>query len=391
MHPGPQLVDHLLVELADAPAGRPGLADHEHAEQAAVRDRAAARDGHDPGVAPALDRVGDAVPDDPRLELGELVGRIGAGEHPEDALEDLAGQRLVRRRPGDGREQVVHGPAVHHGHRHELLGEDVERVARDRVVSMAPSCIRRVTTAHSSRSPRYFGKMTPLLGRPDLVPGPPDPLEAAGDARRALDLDDEVDRAHVDAELEAGRGDERRQPAGLELLLDLEPLLAGDAAVVRPDELLAGELVEPLGQPLREPPAVGEDDRAAMAPDELEDRAGGSTARCSSACRRCVAGPPGCSSSGRTSPIAAMSSTGTTTWSSSGLRAPASTIVTSRSGPTPPRNRAIASSGRCVADRPIRCIGRASGLPAAEVPPAARATARGARRASCRRSRGPRR
>ena len=52
-----------------------------------------------------------------------------------------------------------------------------------------------------------------------------------------------------------------------------------------------------------------------------------------------------------------MSSTGTTTWSSSGLRAPASTIVTSRPGPTPPRNRAIVSSGRWVADRPIRCSG----------------------------------
>ena len=46
-----------------------------------------------------------------------------------------------------------------------------------------------------------------------------------------------------------------------------------------------------------------------------------------------VAGPPGCWSSGRTSPGAVMSSIGTTTWSSSGLRAPASTIVTSRPGP----------------------------------------------------------
>ena len=55
-----------------------------------------------------------------------------------------------------------------------------------------------------------------------------------------------------------------------------------------------------------------------------------------------------------------MSSTGTTTWSSSGLRAPASTIATSRPGPTPPRKRAIVSSGRCVADSPIRCIGGAS-------------------------------
>ena len=68
-----------------------------------------------------------------------------------------------------------------------------------------------------------------------------------------------------------------------------------------------------------------------------------------------VAGPPGCWSSGRTSPGCVMSSIGTMTCSSSALRAPASTIVTARSGPTPPRNRAISSSGRCVALRPIRC------------------------------------
>ena len=56
------LVDHLLVELADPPPGRPGLADHEDAVQPAVRDRAAARHGDDPGVSPARDDVGLAVP-----------------------------------------------------------------------------------------------------------------------------------------------------------------------------------------------------------------------------------------------------------------------------------------------------------------------------------------
>ena len=131
MHPRAELVDHLLVELADAPAGRPRLADHEHAVQAAVRDRAATGDRHDARVAPALDDVGHAVPDDARLELGELVRRVGAGQHAQHALEQVAGQRLVRRRPGDRLEQVRDRPAVHDRHRDELLGEDVERVARD--------------------------------------------------------------------------------------------------------------------------------------------------------------------------------------------------------------------------------------------------------------------
>ena len=106
----------------------------------------------------------------------------------------------------------------------------------------------------------------------DLVTCSTDALEATGDARRALDLDDEVDRAHVDAELERARGHERGQPAGLELFLDLEPLFAGDAAVVGPDELLPGELVEALRQPFAQATAVGEHDGAAMALDQIEDR-----------------------------------------------------------------------------------------------------------------------
>ena len=67
------------------------------------------------------------------------------------------------------------------------------------------------------------------------------------------------------------RRDEGGEAAGFELLLDLEALLAGDAAVVGADELLAGELVEALGEPLREAAAVGEHDRAAVLADELED------------------------------------------------------------------------------------------------------------------------
>ena len=160
-----------------------------------------------------------------------------------------------------------------------------------------------------------------------------------------LDLDDEVDRPHVDAELEAARGDEGRQPARLEVLLDLEPLLARDAAVMRPHELLAGELVQARRQPLGEPPAVHEDERGPMRPDELEqrgmDRRPDRVARLGPA-----AGPPGASSTSIASPIRAMSSTGTMISRSSSLRAPASTISTSR--PVPPRKAPMAD------ERPLR-------------------------------------
>jgi len=62
---------------------------------------------------------------------------------------------------------------------------------------------------HAPGHDRALEKVAAVLGedhtlrwRPDLVAGPTDPLEAAGHRRRALDLDDEIDRAHVDAQLQ---------------------------------------------------------------------------------------------------------------------------------------------------------------------------------------------
>ena len=99
-----------------------------------------------------------------------------------------------------------------------------------------------------------------------------DPLQAARDRLRALDLDHEVDGAHVDPELEAGGRDEARDPPRLQILLDQHPLLARQRAVVRARDLFLGQLVQPHRQPLGEPPVVDEDDRRAVLLDELEDR-----------------------------------------------------------------------------------------------------------------------
>ncbi len=59
--------------------------------------------------------------------------------------------------------------------------------------------------------------------------------------------------------------------AVLEPLLDAEALLARQRPVVSAYELLAGELIEPQRQPFGQAAAIDEDDRGAMAPDELED------------------------------------------------------------------------------------------------------------------------
>ena len=60
----------------------------------------------------------------------------------------------------------------------------------------------------------------------DLVAGAADALQAARDRRRRLDLDDEIDRAHVDAELERRGGDDRAQRAGFQQIFDFHALRA---------------------------------------------------------------------------------------------------------------------------------------------------------------------
>ena len=72
------------------------------------------------------------------------------------------------------------------------------------------------------------------------MPGAADPLEPAGHRLRRLDLNDEVDRAHVDAELERGGGDQAWELTGLQELLDDEALFVGEGAVVGSGDLDRG-------------------------------------------------------------------------------------------------------------------------------------------------------
>src|SRR5206468_6491101 len=107
-------------------------------------------------------------------------------------------------------------------------------------------------------------------GLVDAMASAADPLHAARNRRRRLDLDHQIDRAHIDAELEGARGDEGRQTSRLELVLDLESLLARDRAVVRADQLLSRELVQRAGESLGEAARVHEDERRAVRSDDLE-------------------------------------------------------------------------------------------------------------------------
>ena len=135
----------------------------------------------------------------------------------------------------------------------DLLGEHVERVAQvagrlDLAVDHPPGDHGRFEQiAAVLREDRPSRRLA------DLVAGAADALQSAADRARRLDLDDEVDRAHVDAELERRRGDDRPQLAPLQLVLDHDPLLAGQRPVVRAHQLvddLAGHRIDDPGNTL---------------------------------------------------------------------------------------------------------------------------------------------
>ena len=310
-------------------------------------------------------------------------------------------------------------PRLDGDHRDDLLREHVERVAR---------IARRLDGAlvHRRGDRRARDQVAAELREDDagadaanLVARAPDALHAAGHRRRRLDLDHQIDRAHVDAQLQRGGRHQRAQPARLEGVLDLQPLRPRDGTVMRPHQRLAGQLVERRGQTLGQAAAVDEEQRRAVRANQLEqarvdagpDRRAhrplrGRAARDLNRLRdlRHVLdrhfhaqlerlgrprvddgdGTPGRRGRGRgelgvdvglgfvdsrelasgawrllASADSRTIASGLTL--SSRLRAFAPSRLSLSSSPrrcTPPRNRATSSSGRCVADRPMRCSGR---------------------------------
>ena len=134
----------------------------------------------------------------PSVAVEDVAAQVGEVLGPAHEREELVGGPRSRRRPWPR----AAGPA-------RRAGCGARPWARWR-----PRASARVTTATSSRSPRYLGKMTPAARLADLVAGPADALEPARDGERRLHLDDEVHGAHVDAQLQRAGGDSAgRRPA----------------------------------------------------------------------------------------------------------------------------------------------------------------------------------
>ena len=251
-----------------------------------------------------------------------------------------------------------------------------------------------VIAALASRSPRYLGKMTPRETASTWWPARP---------IRCMPLATEVGvsiwttRSTAPMSMPSS-SEEVATSAGSRPALSASSissaLLARDRAVVGAGDLLAGQLVERGRQPLGQAAAVDEDDRRAVRAHELEqprvdrrpDRA--PLQRRRPALRRMLRRrPAGLAAAPRAAPCPRPAPRPAGRRPSSPRRrrsspAAASTCAGPRRRPgsaPPPRAGAASPRGRSAA--------------AAGAPPraAARARARGARRASCRRGRGSRR
>ena len=128
----------------------------------------------------------------------------------------------------------------------------------------------RVTAAQATRSPRNFGKTTPsLTAFTWWLARPMRCMPLATDGGASIWMTRSMAPMSIPSS-----SDEVATSAGirprLQRVLDLDALLARQRAVVRPRDRFARQLVERAGQPLREAPAVREEQRAPVSANQVE-------------------------------------------------------------------------------------------------------------------------
>ena len=215
---GAALEDHLFIELADA--NRLGRRTREKdAVEAAIGDRAAVDNGQQLRALAWSDGIADAVPGDPGAQLGEFVGRVAAGEQIEDALEGGAAELGEGSSAAHDSKELFDadfrigwsnaalafnfacGWRLRDDGDH-LLREHIERIAQ-KAGRFDQALVHGTSDGGAGDEVgAKLGKDDSFAGRAYVVAGAADALHAAGNRWRRLDLNDEIDRAHVDAEFE---------------------------------------------------------------------------------------------------------------------------------------------------------------------------------------------
>ena len=179
------------------------------------------------------------------------AGVEAVGQHGDDRIEFLARQLAIRPGAAHQREQLVLAPFLRGDLGDDLLRQHVERLRRGSPGGRARRD-GRVEQRGAFDQVVARQREQPALGRAaDRVAGAADALQEGRDRARRAELADQVDVADVDAELERGGRHQRLELAALEPLLGVEPLLLGEAAVMRGDVGLAEQLGQLAGRRAR--------------------------------------------------------------------------------------------------------------------------------------------
>jgi hypothetical protein len=184
--------------------------------------------------------------------------RDAVGEHVHDGVEVGPRELGIRCRPPAEREEPVLVLILARADRHQLLGEHVQRRAPER----EPVDLGAAGRADQRRALHQLvareGKQPPLRRGGQRVAGAAHALQRGGNGARRAEQAGEIDRAHVDAELQRGGGHYQAQLAGFQPLLGVEAARPAQARVMRGDALRAQALGEVPGHPLDETPRVDE-------------------------------------------------------------------------------------------------------------------------------------
>ena len=158
------------------------------------------------------------------------------------------------------------------GHADDVLRQHVEPARPRRSPSSSRAAIASSAARHSSTSKRLAGDEQGAARLVEPVIGAADALHQARHALGRADLDDEIDVAPIDAEIERRGRDHRAQLARRHRRLDLAALLDGQDAVMQRDRQIV--VVEPpqlLEHELGLGAGVDEDDRWSVAADHVVD------------------------------------------------------------------------------------------------------------------------
>src|SRR5262245_10506944 len=202
-----------------------------------------------------------AAPSAPRSEA--------VGKHTQHGSIDFALDIAVGPSVADESEELSLVPLLGVDLRRDLLGEHVERCVRhDQTVKLAAiGTINQRRTFHKIVVGE--GKQTALWLPADTMARSAHALKESRNRARRAKLADEIHVANIDAKLEGGRCHHGGECTYLQPMLRVEPLLFGEAAMMRGDAHFAESVCKLARDAFGHAPRVDEDKRRAMGFDEF--------------------------------------------------------------------------------------------------------------------------